>query len=142
LPRKYILQSVLTNVQVIIWDDSKQKVIFTLPALTTVRGVRISKTHIVIVLQSSVKVYKFQVPPQPWGEYQTVDNPSGICCLGTKHLAIPAITAGQVRLIELGTKNVSLVPAHNSPLRALDISRDGQILATASETVSMFFILL
>jgi hypothetical protein len=126
---------------VIIWDDSKQRVLFTLPALTTVRGVRISRTHIVIVLQTSVKVYKFEVPPQPWGEYQTVENPYGICCLGTKHLAIPAITSGQVRLIELATKNVSLVPAHTSPLRALDISRDGQILATASETVSILLAL-
>lgn len=98
-----------------------------------------SKTHIVIVLQSSVQVYKFESPPQLWGEYPTVDNPYGICCLGTKHLAIPAISAGQVRLIELATKNVSLVPAHTSPLRALDISRDGQILATASETVSYSF---
>ena len=36
--------------------------------------------------------------------------------------------------MDLGTLSVSIVPAHGSPLRALDLSRDGAVLATASET--------
>ena len=37
-------------------------------------------------------------------------------------------------MVELGSGNVSIIPAHSSPLHALDLSPDGEILATASET--------
>lgn len=52
----------------------------------------------------------------------------------------PGRTPGQVQLVELATGNVSIIPAHSSSLRAIDISRDGDILATASETVSKFLL--
>jgi hypothetical protein len=125
-------------VQVIIWDDAKQKVAIQLPVLTTVRGVRLSRTHIAIALQNSVRVYKFQSPPELWAVFETADNPLGLCCLTAKTLAFPGRTPGQVQLVELSTGNVSIIPAHGSPLRAIDISRDGEILATASDTVRTF----
>ena len=34
----------------------------------------------------------------------------------------------------MATGNVSIIPAHSSPLRALQLSPDGEVLATASET--------
>ncbi|RDL40821.1 SVP1-like protein 2 [Venustampulla echinocandica] len=120
--------------KVIIWDDAKQKVAIQLPVLTTVRGVKFSRSHIVVALQNSVRVYKFQSPPEVWAVFETADNPLGLCCLGPKTLAFPGRTPGQVQLVELSTGNVSIIPAHSSPLRALDISRDGEILATASDT--------
>lgn len=120
--------------KVIIWDDAKQKVAIQLPVLTTVRSVRLSRTHIAIVLQNSVRVYKFQSPPELWAVFETADNPLGLCCLTAKSLAFPGRTPGQVQLVELSTGNVSIIPAHGSSLRAIDISRDGDILATASET--------
>lgn len=54
---------------------------------------------------------------------------------------MPGITPGQVQLVELSTGNISFVVAHSAPLKALDISRDGQVLATASETVSAMQVL-
>ncbi|KAG9237650.1 WD40-repeat-containing domain protein [Amylocarpus encephaloides] len=120
--------------KVVIWDDSKQGVVMTIPVLTAVRAVRISRSHIIVALQNSVRVYKFQTTPELAASYETADNPYGLCCLGTQHLAIPGITPGQVRLVELATGNVSIVPAHSSPLRALEISQDGEVLATASQT--------
>lgn len=121
----------------IIWDDAKQKVVVQLPVLTTVRGVRLSRTHIVVALQNSVRVYNFKSSPDLWAVFETADNPLGLCCLTPKTLAFPGRTAGQVQLVELATGNVSIIPAHGSSLRALDISQDGEILATASETVHM-----
>jgi WD40 repeat protein len=126
------------SVQVIIWDDAKQKVAIQLPVLTTVRGVRLSRTHIAIALQNSVRVYKFQSPPELWAVFETADNPLGLCCLTAKTLAFPGRTPGQVQLVELSTGNVSIIPAHSSSLRGIDISHDGDILATASETVRDF----
>jgi len=120
--------------KVIIWDDAKQKVVMQLPVLTAVRSVRLSRTHIVVALHNSVRVYLFKSPPELWAVFETTDNPSGLSCLTSKILAFPGRTPGQVQLIELGSGNVSIIPAHGSSLRAIDISRDGEILATASET--------
>ncbi len=116
----------------IIWDDAKQKVAIQLPVLTAVRGVRLSRTHIVVALQNSIRVYKFQSPPDLWAAFETADNPLGLCCLTSKTLAFPGRTPGQVQLVELSTGNVSIIPAHGSSLRAIDISQDGEVLATAS----------
>jgi WD repeat-containing protein 45 len=124
------------GVQVIIWDDAKQKVALQIPVLTTVRGVKLSRTHIVVALQNSVRVYKFLSPPELWSVFETADNPLGLCCLTPKTLAFPGRTPGQVQMVELSTGNVSIIPAHGSALRAIDISLDGEVLATASETVS------
>ena len=121
--------------QVIIWDDAKQKVAIQIPVLTSVRGVRLSRTHIVVALQNSIRVYKFQSQPELWAAFETADNPLGLCCLTAKTLVFPGRTPGQVQLVELATGNVSIIPAHGSSLRALDISQDGEVLATASETV-------
>ncbi len=121
----------------IIWDDAKQKVAIQIPVLTTVRGVQLSRTHIAVALQNSVRVYKFQSPPELWAVFETADNPLGLCCLTAKTLAFPGRTPGQVQLVELSTGNVSIIPAHGSSLRALDISHDGEVLATASETVGV-----
>ncbi|RDW66898.1 SVP1-like protein 2 [Coleophoma crateriformis] len=120
--------------RVIIWDDAKQRVAIQLPVLTSVRGVRLSRTHVLVALQNSVRVYTFSSPPELWSEFETADNPLGLCCLTSSTIAFPGRTPGQVQLVELATGNVSIIPAHGSSLQALDISRDGELLATASET--------
>jgi WD repeat-containing protein 45 len=121
---------------VVIWDDAKQKVVITLPVFSSVRGVRFSRTHIVVALQNSIRVYNFKTKPDLWHAFETADNPLGLCCLTPKILAFPGRTSGQVQIVELATGNVSIIPAHTSSLRAIDISQDGEVLATASETVS------
>ncbi|KAH9895405.1 WD40 repeat-like protein [Xylariomycetidae sp. FL2044] len=119
--------------KVIIWDDSKGKIAFEVATLTAVRGVQISKTRVVVVLQNSVRVYAFEKPPSPLARYETADNLLGLCCLTDKYLVFPGRTAGQVQVVQLATDSVSIIPAHSSSLRALQLSRDGEILATASE---------
>lgn len=123
----------------IIWDDAKQKVVITIPVVTAVRGVKLSRSHIIVALLNSIHVYNFKSKPDLWGKFETADNPQGLCCLTGKTLAFPGRTPGQVQLVELSTRNVSIIPAHSSALRALDISQDGEVLATASETVCRDF---
>lgn len=88
------------------------------------------------MLQNSVRIYKFQSTPELWAAFETSDNPLGLCCLATKVVAFPGRTVGQVQVVELETGNVSIIPAHTSALKTLDISRDGKLLATASTVVS------
>lgn len=102
---------------------------------SAVQRVRLTRTHIVVSLLGRVILYDFVAPPQKLAEFETAWNPFGLCCLGTKTLALPGRSHGQVRLVELGNRNVSIIPAHSSSLRAMTISLEGNILATASENV-------
>ncbi|KAI9866262.1 MAG: Phosphatidylinositol 3,5-bisphosphate-binding protein [Trichoglossum hirsutum] len=119
---------------VIIWDDAKQKPVITLEFRSPIYRVRLSRTRIVVTLCNSIHVYAFSSPPEKLSVFETADNPFGLCCLGSRLLAFPGRTPGQVQLVEIGRGNVSIIPAHSTALRALDLSLDGEILATASET--------
>ena len=120
--------------KVLIWDDAKQKPAITLEQKTPVLRVRLTKSYIAIAIQNSMHLYKFSSPPERTAVFETADNPLGICCLGGKVVAFPGRSPGKVQLVELGSGNVSIIPAHTSALRAMDLSADGQLLATASET--------
>jgi WD40 repeat protein len=120
----------------VIWDDAKQKAAITLEFRTSVLGVRLSKSKIVAVLLNSVHVFAFSNPPQKLSVFETSDNPLGLACLDSKLLAFPGRSPGQVQMIELETGNISIIPAHSTPLRAMALSPDGNLLATASEAVS------
>jgi WD repeat-containing protein 45 len=120
--------------KVIIWDDAKQKAAVTLELKTAVLRVKLTKSRIVVALQNSMHLYNFTTQPEKAAVFETADNPLGLVCLGTKTVAFPGRSAGKVQLVELQSGNVSIIPAHTSSLRALDLSRDGQFLATASET--------
>jgi len=89
----------------------------------------------VVVLQNSVRVYKFAKPPNLLSAYETANNPWGLCCLSPKRIAFPGRTTGHVQLVEIATGNVSIIPAHTSAVKAIQLSPDGELLATASETV-------
>jgi WD repeat-containing protein 45 len=116
-----------------IWNDSKQLVSTSLEFNTPIQRVRISTTHLIVVLLNKVGIYKMKVPPLKIADYETVNNPFGLCSLGRNIVAFPGINAGQVRLFDLTTGNISIINAHNSPLRALALNREEDLVATASE---------
>lgn len=121
--------------KVILWDDSKGKVALEITTLTAVRGVQLGRNRIVVVLQNSVRVYSFSKQPDLLSAYETADNLLGLCSMSEKTIAFPGRTSGQVQLVDMPTGNVSIIPAHSSALRALQLSPDGELLATASDTV-------
>ncbi|KAF9875094.1 WD repeat domain-containing phosphoinositide-interacting protein 4 [Colletotrichum karsti] len=118
----------------IVWDDAKGKIAIEIASLMPVRGVRISRNRIVVVLEHSVRFYSFAKLPDLQAVYETANNPLGLCCMSEKMIAFPGRTVGQVQLVHTSTGNVSIIPAHSSALRALVLSSDGELLATASET--------
>ncbi|QLI63471.1 SVP1-like protein 2 [Metarhizium brunneum] len=118
----------------IIWDDMKGRVALEISALSSVRGVQLGRERIVVVLQNSIRIYSFAKPPNLLHVYETADNMLGLCSLSSKTLAFPGRTPGQIQLIELATGNVSIIPAHSSALKAIQLSPNGELLATASET--------
>ena len=119
--------------EVQIWNDATQQVSTSLEFKTPIQRVRLSQTHLVVVLLNKVGIYKMKMPPEKVADYETVNNPFGLCELGKNILAFPSRAIGQVKLFDLTTHNVSIIPAHESPLRALALSQDGTSVATASE---------
>lgn len=119
----------------VIWDDAKQKAVITLEFQTSVLGVRLSKSRIIVALLNSIHIFAFSNPPQKLSVFETTDNPIGLACLGPTLLAFPGRSPGQVQIVELETGNVSIIPAHSTSLRAMALSPDGDVLATASEAV-------
>ncbi|KAF2703765.1 WD40 repeat-like protein [Pleomassaria siparia CBS 279.74] len=119
--------------EVQIWNDQSQIVSTSLEFKTPVQRVRLSQTHLVVVLLNTVGVYKMKSPPEKIAEYETVNNPFGLCSLGRHIVAFPGRTPGQVKLFDLASGNVSIIPAHESPLRALALNQTASMVATASE---------
>ncbi|EQL01862.1 WD repeat domain phosphoinositide-interacting protein [Ophiocordyceps sinensis CO18] len=118
----------------IVWDDMKGKVALEIAALSPIRSVRLARERIVVVLQTSVRVYSFAKPPDLLHIYETAENCLGLCCLSENKAAFPGRTPGQVQLVDLVTGSVNIIPAHSSALKALQLSCDGELLASASET--------
>ncbi|KAF1945582.1 WD40 repeat-like protein [Clathrospora elynae] len=121
------------NYEVQIWNDKTQTIATSLEVRTPIERVRISQSHLIVAVLNKVGIYKMKIPLQKAAEYETVNNPFGLCELGQKIVAFPGRTVGQVKIFDLTTSNVSIIPAHESPLRALAISRNGDLIATASE---------
>lgn len=120
--------------QVIIWDDLRGQIALEIAALSAVRGVKLGRERVVVVLQSSVRIYSFTRSPDLLHVYETADNYAGLCCLSDRRVAFPGRTVGQIQLVDLATNNVSIIPAHSSALKAMQLSPDGELLASASET--------
>ncbi|EAT89564.1 hypothetical protein SNOG_02833 [Parastagonospora nodorum SN15] len=119
--------------EVQIWNDNTKVVTTALEFKTPVQRVRISQTHLVVVQLNKVGIYKMKVPPEKLAEYETANNPYGLCALGKGTVAFPGRAIGQVKLYDVNTGNVSIIPAHDGPLRALALSSNGEMAATASE---------
>ncbi|KAF3902225.1 hypothetical protein ABW21_db0209466 [Orbilia brochopaga] len=119
--------------RVIIWDDAKEKVVITLDFKSDVLAVRLSRSRIIVVSRNHLFVYTFSSPPERRQTFETVNNDFGLACLGSKHVAFPGRTIGQVNLFDLQTGNNTIVPAHTSSIMALALSPNGELLATASE---------
>lgn len=125
--------------QVILWNDKTQKIAVSLEFREAVLGVKVARTRLVVALHNKVQIYTLTANPEKLSTFETADNSAGICCISSRHMAFPGRTPGQVQLVEIETGNVSIIPAHGSNLRAMEISPDGDLIATASKAVSVKF---
>ncbi|KAF8457476.1 WD40-repeat-containing domain protein [Terfezia claveryi] len=119
--------------KVVIWNDVKAITAFSLEFRSEIKAVRISRSRIIAVLLNSVHIYAFSQPPEKLHVFETYDNPLGLCALSAKTLAFPGRKAGYLQLFDLTSGNVTIIPAHTTPLAAISISPNGDLIATASE---------
>ncbi|KAJ1261928.1 hypothetical protein BS78_09G066300 [Paspalum vaginatum] len=125
--------------RVMVRDDSPSPILSTdLDFPSAVRGVRLSSDYLVVVLDTTVRVYNLCAPrPKPLWKIETAPNSRGLCCLSchvdSSVLACPGTERGQVRVQNLRRKKKkTLIAAHTSDVACMAMTADGAVLATAS----------
>lgn len=121
--------------KVMIWDHHQSRCIGELSFRSEVRGVRLRRDKIVVVLESKIYVYNF-ADLKLLHQIETWSNTKGICALSpapkTCVLACPGQQKGEVRVELYSSKKTKFIQAHDSSLACLSLSLDGSLLATAS----------
>lgn len=121
--------------KVVIWDDHQNRCIGEFAFRSDVRGVRLRRDRIVVVLEHKIYVYNF-LDLKLLHQIETLSNPKGLCCLShhsnTSVLACPGLRRGQVRIEHFGLNLIKFINAHDSNIACLTLTLDGLLLATAS----------
>ncbi|KAG9459232.1 hypothetical protein H6P81_003740 [Aristolochia fimbriata] len=121
--------------KVMIWDDHVNRCIGEFTFRSDIRGVKLRRDRLVIVLEHKIYVYNL-TDLKLLHQIETLANPKGLCCLShhlsTSVLACPGLHRGQVRVEHFGLKVTKFINAHDSHIACLTLTMDGLLLATAS----------
>ncbi|KAG8054020.1 hypothetical protein GUJ93_ZPchr0001g31209 [Zizania palustris] len=121
--------------KVMIWDDHQSRCIGELSFRSPVRGVRLRRDRIVVVLENKVFVYNF-ADLKLMHQIETAPNPKGLCAVsqqpGSIVLVCPGAQKGQVRVEHYGARKTKFINAHTSRVACFALSQDGRLIATAS----------
>ncbi|VDN56386.1 unnamed protein product [Dracunculus medinensis] len=127
-----------TNLAV-IWDIVDHKEITRIEMPNDVKGIRLRRDRIIIVLFSSIHIYSFTETPEKLHIYCSSTNPLGLCCLCPSSenslLVFPApSSSAEVACINLAVPNEppTILKAHTRPLSAIALNSTGKQLATCS----------
>lgn len=125
-----------SRTKVCLYDDNRKTTIGEMTFRTMVRGIRLRRDRIVVILDHKIYVYN-STNLVVIDHIETIANPFGICAISVyaqNVLACPGIQPGNVRIeIYDAPATSKIIPAHTSPIHALALNSDGTRLATASE---------
>ncbi|GJP57306.1 hypothetical protein CLOM_g16330 [Closterium sp. NIES-68] len=118
-----------------IWDDNQSRCIGELTFRSEVRGVRLRRDRIVVVLEHKVYVYNF-ADLKLLHQVETLSNPRGLCevsqSAGSFVMACPGKHRQQIRVELFDQRRTNFIAAHDSEPACIALTLDGQRLATAS----------
>jgi hypothetical protein len=99
----------------------------------------LSRTHYAPVCEEGLALFRLGEsmndfkPDSLVNSYSTAPNPHGIAVLGLRYFTFPGIAKGKLRIVHLESMKTTIINAHTDPLRAVALSRDEELIATASE---------
>lgn len=137
------------------WDATLGKRICSFDLHERLLGIKLSPRYAAVVLSQRIVLFEYQelvpnqqptppaspsLPPEApvlgpskvKGLYPTAQNPYALAVLRANILILPAQSTGQVQLVPLPSGSTRVLRAHNTALRALTLSDDGTLVATAS----------
>ncbi|CAL4972283.1 unnamed protein product [Urochloa decumbens] len=121
--------------KVMIWDDHQSRCIGELSFRSPVRGVRLRRDRIIVVLENKIFVYNF-ADLKLVHQIETAPNPKGLCAVsqqpGSIVLVCPGVQKGQIRVEHYGARKTKFINAHTSRVACFALSQDGRLIATAS----------
>ena len=123
--------------KIIIWDDSKIKVISELRFNSNVLKVKAKMDRIIGVCER--KIYIFNISTLALVDmFDTFENSNGIISLSSGDmisvLAFPYDEKGKVKLVNFNSlTQPPLIVAHESKIACLSVNQNGTLLATASD---------
>uniref|UniRef100_A0A8K9V633 WD repeat domain 45 n=1 Tax=Oncorhynchus mykiss TaxID=8022 RepID=A0A8K9V633_ONCMY len=137
-----------SEISVLIWDDAregrdpKDKLVLEFTFTKPVLAVRMRHDKIIIVLKNRIYVYSFPDNPVKLFEFDTRDNPKGLCdlcpSLEKQLLVFPGHKCGSLQLVDLsntkpGTSSAPFtINAHQSEIACLALNQPGSVAASAS----------
>ncbi|KAL4572107.1 hypothetical protein LXL04_018876 [Taraxacum kok-saghyz] len=121
--------------KVMIWDDHQGRCIGELSFRSEVRGVRLRRDRIIVILEQKIFVYNF-TDLKLLQQIETFANPKGLCevsqASGNFVLVCLGLRKGQVRVEHYASKRTKFILAHDSRIACFALSQNGNMLATAS----------
>ncbi|KAI3693514.1 hypothetical protein L1987_76458 [Smallanthus sonchifolius] len=121
--------------KVMIWDDHQGRCIGELSFRSEVRGVRLRRDRIIVILEQKIFVYNF-TDLKLLQQIETFGNPKGLCevsqASGNFVLVCLGLRKGQVRVEHYASKRTKFILAHDSRIACFALAQDGNMLATAS----------
>ncbi|XP_059892349.1 WD repeat domain phosphoinositide-interacting protein 1-like isoform X2 [Gadus macrocephalus] len=102
-------------------------------------SVRLNRQRLVVCLEESIYIHNIKDMKLLKTLLNTPSNPTGLCALSVNHgnsyLAYPgSATNGEIIVYDANNlSNVTMIPAHDSPLAAVTFNTSGTKLASASE---------
>jgi len=121
--------------KVMIWDDFQVQCIAELEFKTQVKGVRLRRDRVIVVLENKVFVYNF-ADLKLLDQVDTFPNPTGLCavCPAKDNIVVALLgeKEGQVRIHNYSRNQSRLIDAHTNAISQMTLSIDGTRLATTS----------
>ncbi|KAI4349637.1 hypothetical protein L6164_010201 [Bauhinia variegata] len=121
--------------KMMIWDDHQGRCIGELSFRAAVRGVRLRRDRIIVILEQKIFLYNF-ADLKLLHQIETVANPKGLCAIShladSLVLACPGLHKGQIRVEHYALKRTKFISAHDSRIACFALTLDGQLVATAS----------
>lgn len=124
------------------WDMVRDKCLFHMDIIDPILGIRVNFDYVAVIYIDSVIIFKWSksnednvtaIPAKPHNIYKTASNPHALCCISDHIMVLPGLTPGQVQVLGLVDNSKRIIPAHQTALRAISLSKDGDLLATTSQ---------
>ncbi|XP_031486338.1 autophagy-related protein 18a-like [Nymphaea colorata] len=121
--------------KVMLWEDDKDRFMAELSFRAPVRGVRLRRDRIIVILEHRIFVYGF-FDLRLLHQIETMSNPKGLCAVSqgstSAVLVCPGLQKGQIRVENYGSRRTKCIMAHDSRVSCIALTLDGQLVATSS----------